>query len=357
LSESSPTDDQHQKLLKRAEEVAQTGSWEWDTRTDRLLWSENLYRIFGLEPGEITPSPDYVTEHTHPDDRSGVEARLEEARQRGRLSPLEYRIIRPDGAVRHVRALQAVVEEGDQGQTLVGAVQDVTDWRRAERQIAAHLAVAESLSQWELSGQGFAALLASLCQALDCTGAVVWVPRDDVLVPRTTWRSGTEGAPLLPAAIDEARVPKGRGLPGTVWKTQRPGVRAKGPSGAKDGPPGVVAFPVLYGQEVLAVVEFYGEAPDLDVSDRLLQSLAGIGYELGQFFSRRRGELSPSPLTPRELEVLRLAARGQTAPQIAAELFLSPSTVSTHLKNVYAKYGVSDRASAVAKALREGLIE
>ena len=67
--------------------------------------------------------------------------------------------------------------------------------------------------------------------------------------------------------------------------------------------------------------------------------------------------LSPPPLTPRELDVLRRAADGKTAREIAAELVLSPATVSTHLKNIYEKYEVSDRASAVAKALREGLIE
>ena len=355
----SPKDEQQHKLLERAEEVAQAGSWEWDTKTDRVLWSENLYRIYGLEPGEITPSPRYVAERTHPDDRPRVQARLDEARRRGRLGPMEYRIIRGDGEVRHLRALQAVIEEGDDvGQTLVGAVQDVTEWRRAERQIAAHLAVAESLSRWELMEDGFDELLASLCQALDCAGGVVWVPRDAVLVPHTAWRSGMAGAPPLPAATDEARLPRGRGLPGTVWETARPAVGAKPEQGrAADKPSGALAFPVLYGQEVLAVVELYGDAPELQISDRLLQSLVGIGYELGQFFSRRRGELSQSPLTTRELEVLRLAAQGQTAPQIAAELFLSPATVSTHLKNVYAKYGVSDRASAVAKALREGLIE
>jgi DNA-binding CsgD family transcriptional regulator len=108
---------------------------------------------------------------------------------------------------------------------------------------------------------------------------------------------------------------------------------------------------------VLAVLEFCGEPEDLDVSERLLQTLAGIGYELGQFLSHHRAGLGPPPLSPRELDVLRLAAQGRTATEIAAELFVSPSTVASHFKNVYKKYGVSDRASAVAKAVREGLIE
>ena len=64
-----------------------------------------------------------------------------------------------------------------------------------------------------------------------------------------------------------------------------------------------------------------------------------------------------SDLTARELELLQLAAEGRTGPRIAAELTLSPATVKKHFENVYAKLGVRDRAAAVAKAMRLGLIE
>jgi ATP/maltotriose-dependent transcriptional regulator MalT len=61
-------------------------------------------------------------------------------------------------------------------------------------------------------------------------------------------------------------------------------------------------------------------------------------------------------LTPRELEVLELAADGHNAPKIAEELVVSVATVRTHFGNIYGKLGVGDRASAVAKAMRLGLI-
>jgi len=64
-----------------------------------------------------------------------------------------------------------------------------------------------------------------------------------------------------------------------------------------------------------------------------------------------------SPLTPRELELLQLAARGLTGPLIAEELVLSKGTVRTHFENIYTKLEVRDRAGAVAKAMRLGLIE
>jgi two-component system nitrate/nitrite response regulator NarL len=62
-------------------------------------------------------------------------------------------------------------------------------------------------------------------------------------------------------------------------------------------------------------------------------------------------------LTPRERDVLGGLAEGKSAPQIALELHVSPATVKTHLKTLYEKLGVSDRAAAVAESMRRGLIE
>jgi DNA-binding CsgD family transcriptional regulator len=62
-------------------------------------------------------------------------------------------------------------------------------------------------------------------------------------------------------------------------------------------------------------------------------------------------------LTPREIEVLVLAADGHSGPELAQALVLSPATVSTHFKNIYKKLDVTNRAAAVAKAMRLGLID
>ena len=68
--------------------------------------------------------------------------------------------------------------------------------------------------------------------------------------------------------------------------------------------------------------------------------------------------LDPSAsLTPREIEVLELAAEGTDIPKLGEELALSPDTVRTHLKNIYAKLGVHNRTGAVTRAMRLGLID
>jgi DNA-binding NarL/FixJ family response regulator len=71
--------------------------------------------------------------------------------------------------------------------------------------------------------------------------------------------------------------------------------------------------------------------------------------------SRVRGP-AQEPLTPREVEVLRLVARGTSNRDAAAALFVSEATVKTHLLHIYAKLGVNDRAAAVALAVERGLV-
>jgi len=80
---------------------------------------------------------------------------------------------------------------------------------------------------------------------------------------------------------------------------------------------------------------------------------AGLASEI-----RMRRDLADRPLlSPRELDVLRLAADGQTTADIGAQLHLSTATVKSHLRHVYEKLDVTDRAAAVAQALRRGLLD
>jgi DNA-binding CsgD family transcriptional regulator len=69
------------------------------------------------------------------------------------------------------------------------------------------------------------------------------------------------------------------------------------------------------------------------------------------------GSVPSAPLTPREIEVLERAAEGTGIPELGQELALSPDTVRTHLKNIYAKLEVHNRTGAVTKAMRLGLID
>ena len=77
---------------------------------------------------------------------------------------------------------------------------------------------------------------------------------------------------------------------------------------------------------------------------------------MGQFLARRRAELEPARLSPREREVLQLSAEGRAVADIAGALEISPMTVKSHFRHIYEKLDVPGRTAAVAAALRVGLI-
>jgi PAS domain S-box-containing protein len=121
--------------LNRAQAVAHVGSWVWHVQDDRLEWSDEMYRIFGIEregfSGELS---EIVARCIHPDDRAAVAASNAGVVAEGRPTPLRYRVVRPDGTVRVVwaEAGDLVRDEAGRPLRLSGIVQDITPEVQAE---------------------------------------------------------------------------------------------------------------------------------------------------------------------------------------------------------------------------------
>jgi DNA-binding NarL/FixJ family response regulator len=354
-------------MLKSAEAVAQMGSWEFRPDQGLLTWSDNLFRILGFAPGAFEPSPESLLEMVHPDDVTELAAEVRRiAAAPAPRGPVDYRIIRPDGVVRHLRAVTAMVNSTPGELTIVGSVQDRSDYYRYEREIAVHIAVASALEQWESLDAGGARLLRMFADAMHLENGVIWIPVGRALEPRVVWRAeGAGGTSELMDAVAKMRIPEGIGLAGAAWERREP-ISSSNISAdltysfreaaVREGMRGAIAFPAHHGAEVLAVLGF-STREEIELTERLGDCLASVGTELGRFLSRRRGELGPPRLSAREIEVLQLAAQGNTGPRIAEGLHISVATVRTHFENIYDKLGVSDRGAAVAAALRAGLIE
>ena len=126
---------QSQLHLALAQQVASIGSAAIDFRTGKWDWSDETYRIYGVERGHFTPSFEGLSTLVHPDDRDELLSKPALALTGITPPPIEYRIRRPDGAERVLRREAALVRDGS-GQVLgiVGTVQDVTDLRAAERE-------------------------------------------------------------------------------------------------------------------------------------------------------------------------------------------------------------------------------
>ena len=99
--------------------------------------------------------------------------------------------------------------------------------------------------------------------------------------------------------------------------------------------------------ELLAAVHAVVRSPDNVVLSVSRRTIGRLDHE---------SEAPPSPLSPRELDVLRGVARALSNSQLAAELFITESTVKRHLTNIYAKLGAASRVDALLKARAAGLI-
>jgi PAS domain S-box-containing protein len=119
--------------LEEAQRVAHIGHYQWDLIANRVTWSEELYRIYGLTPQEGPIDMAIVREMMHSDDREQVFRTAEAAVRDGVRAVSEHRIVRPGGEVRVVQALGTVKKNASgRAYEIFGTVQDITERKRAE---------------------------------------------------------------------------------------------------------------------------------------------------------------------------------------------------------------------------------
>jgi PAS domain S-box-containing protein len=123
--------------LRRAQEIAHLGNWSMDLQENFLTWSAEMYRIFGATPETFDHTPEGIAKFIHPEDAALHSKSIETVQQGWTFEPLEYRAVRPDGEIRVVHVFACEMERDTAGRPVrvVGAVQDITERKKAEEQI------------------------------------------------------------------------------------------------------------------------------------------------------------------------------------------------------------------------------
>ncbi|MDX9769832.1 MAG: PAS domain S-box protein [Tenuifilaceae bacterium] len=125
-------------LLSKTQEIAHIGSWELDMENDKLYWSDEIYRIFGLEPQQPKGSYEYFLKIVHPDDREAVHTTyVNSLRDDANVYEIEHRILRQDNKeVRYVYE-KCYHERDNNGKVIrsVGMVQDITERKQREQKL------------------------------------------------------------------------------------------------------------------------------------------------------------------------------------------------------------------------------
>ena len=124
--------------LRKAQEMAHLGSWDLDISTNRLIWSDEVYRIFGFKPQEFPPTYETFLEGVHSEDRAAVDAAYTAALKAGRNSyEIEHRVVRKlTGEIRYVQEKCENIKDAS-GQIIrsVGMVQDITERKQSENRL------------------------------------------------------------------------------------------------------------------------------------------------------------------------------------------------------------------------------
>src|SRR6266853_1518109 len=138
----------HEAYLAEAQRLSHTGSFGWKPDTGEIIWSAETYRIFEYDRA-VTPTIDLVAQRVHPEDRADFQLVIERASRGASDFEHAYRLLLPDGRVKHVHALAHATQDASGNREFVGAVTDITDQRRAEeslRESESYLAEAQTLS-------------------------------------------------------------------------------------------------------------------------------------------------------------------------------------------------------------------
>jgi len=127
---------EREALLSEAERIAHMGSWVWDPVGGGARWTDEMYRIWGYEPGEVTPSLELFHSGIHPDDLPAFQEATERGLTSGRPEQAEFRIVRPSGEIRRVAMNGAMLfdEEGNLRRA-VGTILDLTERESLEEQL------------------------------------------------------------------------------------------------------------------------------------------------------------------------------------------------------------------------------
>jgi PAS domain S-box-containing protein len=117
-----------ESLYKQAQALAHVGNWSWDIKNNTIEWSDELYRIYGLEPQSETLSYEDYLRYVHPDDKEKVTTQVQEAMARNQSWEFTHKLVRKSGEVRTVYANgEVLVDDKGQPYMMIGTAQDITE--------------------------------------------------------------------------------------------------------------------------------------------------------------------------------------------------------------------------------------
>jgi len=282
--------------LAEAQRLARLGSWEISGQRRHMVWSDELYRMLGVERGTRVALDDFLAA-VHPGDRQKVRDMLRLSSDPGSVLELEHRLRLHDGAERWALTKAKLDEPLGEGGVWRGTTMDITDRKRSESTLQTEHQVTRILAAGGDDDSVLPALLKVLCTRLNMVCAAQWLAEGaHALRCERVWCSDkierservhmllqASGSQLARAALQK------RELVLAALQADRQPLHAGGVGGERVALHSAVAFPIVAANSVLGVLELFSEAPArIDAS--VAELLASIGAQLGQHHQRTLAE-------------------------------------------------------------------
>lgn len=323
---------QSERYLAEAQRMTHTGSWAYNhVRGEYTYYSDEQFRIHGLDPRRDRPQLADILGLFHPEDRERMLNHVERIIREKFGYVVDYRILLPDGTVKYLHSTgHPALDEAGQLLEYFGTVMDVTERRRAEQRLLAQHRVTRILAEAATVEEAAPRILQALCECLECHLSIHWriEPKEDVLRCASLWRMPADAGARYELAVRADGVPRGSGLAGRVWASRAAACIADvvcesefahTDIAARDGLHGAAALPVLLNGEVLGVIELISRdvwQPDQD----LLDILTAIGSQIGQFVERKRAEAALQRAQSELAHATRIMTLGELTASIAHEV-------------------------------------
>ncbi|HQS67031.1 MAG TPA: PAS domain S-box protein [Sulfuricurvum sp.] len=135
------------ELFAKAQAIAHLGNWEWNIVENTVHWSDEIYRIFGLQPKAFAATYEAFINTVHPQDRDLVQKAIEQFLLDGKTYDVKHRIVLPTGEIRIVAESGHMSRDKDGNNlSMFGTVQDITDQQTKEDELSLHDEILNSLS-------------------------------------------------------------------------------------------------------------------------------------------------------------------------------------------------------------------
>jgi signal transduction histidine kinase/PAS domain-containing protein len=328
-----------EERLALAFEAAHIGTCDWNVETGevQVQWADAL-DADNLERRSLAGSVRELIAWVHPEDRGRL--REEIARAVRELSEFEFemRVLWPDGSLRWISVKGRVVCD-TQGKPVrvIGVPMDVTERKRTEQRLAVQYETTRILADCSTLEEAAPRILRALGECLGWVHGGVWRVDAETGVLRSvrTWAAPGVDVTEFATTSREMLFEKGVGLPGRAWETGEPlwipdvvtdANFPRAELAGRGGLHGAIGFPIRSGPEILGVLEFFSPsilAPDTE----LLEMIATIGTQVGQFMQRRRAEAEREMAHVEARAAERRAAFVAEASRVLSSSLDSPATL------------------------------